>query len=218
MIFGKIEYLNLLPFHVFIKRYNRHAQSAHAMRYRSGVPSQINRAFARKTIDAAFISSIASKRCRCLNLGIAAKKEVKSVLVVPGEQGVDTASATSNVLARVLNAQGQVIIGDKALKYYLEHPQNAPIDLARLWYENHHLPFVFARLCYHGKKSRYTALSRQFLRTKHKIPHYILEAAASRTGIPRSEILAYLDLIHYRLDPHALLSLKRFFRLSRPYV
>lgn len=215
MIFGKIEYLNLLPFHVYMKRFNRHSQSAHVMRYKAGVPSQINRAFERRAIDAAFISSIASKRCRCLDLGIAAKKEVRSVLVIPGLDQQDTASATSNILAQVLGTHGQVLIGDKALKYYLQHPNTEAVDLAKLWYAEHQLPFVFARLCYHGKKKHYHSLAKGFLRKQHKIPRYILEEASKRTGISTNDILSYLTLIHYRLDPHALLSLKRFFRLAK---
>jgi chorismate dehydratase len=213
MIFGKIEYLNLLPFHVFMKRYIQSAQQSHTLQYKAGVPSEINRAFKARRIDAAFISSIASRRCRCLDLGILARKEVRSVLLLPGKARDDNESATSNVLAKVLNLQGQVLIGDKALKHYLQHDDDA-VDLAALWYERQKLPFVFARLCYHSDTKRYKKLSKAFLRSSHKIPQYILQKASARTQIDSKDILEYLTLIEYRLDPHAKLALKRFLRLA----
>ncbi len=213
MIFGKIEYLNLLPFHVFMKRYIQSAQQSHTLQYKAGVPAEINRAFKARRIDAAFISSIASRRCKCLDLGILARKEVRSVLLLPGKAQDDNESATSNVLAKVLKLQGQVLIGDKALKHYLEHDDDA-IDLAALWYKRQKLPFVFARLCYHSDSKKYKKLSKAFLRSSHKIPQYILQKASVRTQIDPQDILEYLTLIEYRLDPHAKLALKRFLRLS----
>ncbi|MDF1880364.1 hypothetical protein JHD50_03435 [Sulfurimonas sp. MAG313] len=215
MIFAKIEYLNLLPFHIFMKRYLRNSQQSHALYYKKGVPSQINKAFKTRRVDAAFISSIVSSRCQCLDLGISAKKEVQSVLLIPGAHKIDTDSASSNVLAKVLNLEGEVLIGDKALKYYLQNKDSKALDLAKLWYERQRLPFVFARLCYHGKPSEYKKLSQQFLKKPYKIPYYILQASSQKTGIPKKDILHYLELIDYKLDPHALLSLKRFLRLSK---
>ena len=213
MIFGKIEYLNLLPFHVFMKRYARSSQQSHALHYKRGVPSQINRAFKAKRVDAAFISSIQSKKCKCLNLGILARKEVQSVLVLPGKSLDDSESATSNVLAKVLKVEGEVIIGDKALKHYLTNEEKG-IDLAKMWYEEQNLPFVFARLCYHKDEKTYKKLSHTFLKTSHKIPQYILKKASKNTDIKERDILNYLKLIEYKLDQHALLSLKRFLRLA----
>jgi len=215
MIFGKIEYLNLLPFHVFMKRYSRSSQQRHALHYKRGVPSEINEAFRTRRVDAAFVSSITTQRCQCLDLGIAAKKEVRSVLLVPGKSREDDESATSNVLAKVLGLEGEVIIGDKALQHYLLNKDDGAIDLAKFWYEKHNLPFVFARLCYHGKAPRYKKLSQKFLNRPHKVPYYILEISSQRTGICKTDILDYLKLIEYRLDAHSLLSLKRFLRLSR---
>lgn len=214
MIFGKIEYLNLLPFHVFMKRYTKSSQQQHSLHYKKGVPSEINHAFKRRHIDAAFISSIASQHCSCLDLGIVAKKEVRSVLLIPGEGKLDTESATSNVLAKVLNLQGEVLIGDKALQYYLNDKSQA-IDLAQRWYEQHKLPFVFARLCYHGKASKYQKLAKHFSSRPYKIPQYILEKSSQQTGINKADILHYLKLIKYDLDAHSHLSLKRFLRLSK---
>jgi len=215
MIFGKIEYLNLLPFHVFMKRYTRSSQQSHALHYKRGVPSQINESFKTRRVDAAFISSISSSHCQCLNLGISAKKEVKSVLLIPGEHKHDNESATSNVLAQVLGLQGEVLIGDKALKFYLQNKNENVLDLAQLWYLKQNLPFVFARFCYHGKSKKYKKLSNAFLKKPYKLPQYIVEASSQKTGIAKKDILDYLDLIEYKLDSHALLSLKRFLRLSK---
>jgi len=213
MIFGKIEYLNLLPFHIFMKRYAKSSQQSHSLHYKRGVPSQINKSFKSKKVDAAFISSIMSKNCKCLNLGILARKEVKSVLLLPGKDLIDTESATSNILAKVLNLHGEVIIGDKALKYYLNNKENG-IDLAKVWFERQGLPFVFARFCYHKDQKLYKKLSTKFLEKPYKIPQYILEKASKRTGIKKQDILEYLKLIEYELDAHSLLSLKRFLRLA----
>lgn len=213
MIFGKIEYLNLLPFHVFMKRYAKSSQQRHTLHYKRGVPSQINEAFKAQRIDAAFISSIASKKCKCTNIGILSRKEVKSVLLLPGKHKSDNESATSNVLAKVLNLEGEVIIGDKALRHFLNEKDDA-IDLAKVWYEQQKLPFVFARLCYHGKRKNYEKLSKRFLASSHKIPYYLLKKSSKETGIEQKDILEYLKLIEYKIDRHALLSLKRFLRLS----
>jgi chorismate dehydratase len=198
-----------------MKRYLRSSQQQQSLHYKRGVPSKINEAFRRRHVDAAFISSIASRRCNCVDLGIVSRKEVRSVLLIPGKEKNDTASATSNVLAKVLGLEGQVIIGDNALRYYLDDSNEKAIDLAQLWYQRQKLPFVFARLCYHGHSKKYRSLSKQFLRTPKKIPQYLLETSSKKTQISKQEILEYLQLIEYRLDAHARLSLKRFLRLAR---
>lgn len=197
-----------------MKRYSQNSQQSHSLHYKRGVPSQINKAFKAKKVDAAFISSVMSKKCKCLNLGILARKEVQSVLLLPGTPLNDTESATSNVLAKVLNLEGEVIIGDKALRHYLNSEEKG-IDLAKVWFERQGLPFVFARLCYHKNQKAYKKLSKQFLKKSHKIPQYILEKASLKTDIKKTDILNYLKLIEYKLDAHALLSLKRFLRLAK---
>ena len=149
MIFGKIEYLNLLPFHLFLKRTLRHGIEKKAWQKRGSIPSRINRAFETGRIDAAVISSIKSRGRECTDFGIVADGEVMSVLVLPGKNRRDTDSDTSNALADLLGIDGEVMIGDKALRYRLANPDKG-IDLAEAWKEETGLPFVFARLCAFG--------------------------------------------------------------------
>lgn len=210
MIFGKINYLNLLPFHIFIKRYMKNSQQKSMIEYKKGVPSEINRAFSKRRIDAAFVSSIHATKYPSVDLGIVAKKEVLSVLVIPGEMKDDTASATSNVLARRLNVKGRVLIGDAALKHHLESKNG--IDLANLWYEKHHLPFVFAKLCYHKKGYYLKKLSQSFLKREIRIPQYLLKKASKETEISIKDIRYYLTKISYEIDPNAKRSLKKFLK------
>ena len=214
MVFGKIEYLNLLPFHIFMKRFTKSSQQSMSMHYKRGVPAEVNKKFLSRRVDAAFISSISAQKHSHVGLGIIAKKEVKSVLVIPSENSkCDKESASSNVLANILNVQGEVLIGDKALKYSLQGKKN--IDLAKLWNEKTRLPFVFALLCYHNDKKIYKKIEKEFLKARIKIPQYILKQASKRTEIKERDILEYLELISYSLDPKARLGLKRFYKEAK---
>ena len=214
MVFGKIEYLNLLPFHVFMKRFTKSNQQSMSMHYKRGVPAKINKEFLSRRVDAAFISSISAKKHKHVNLGIIAKKEVLSVLVVPSETSQeDKESASSNVLAKILNIKGRVLIGDKALKHYLD--AKAHIDLAKEWNNKYNTPFVFALLCYHKDKKYYKSIERNFLKHKIKIPAYILKQASQRTGVKEKDILNYLKYISYELDAKALRGLKAFYTKSK---
>ncbi len=211
MVFGKIEYLNLLPFHVFMKRFARSSQQSMSMNYYKDVPAKTNKKFLFRRVDAAFISSIRAKNYQHVNLGIIAKKEVLSVLVIPNEKSVsDSASETSNVLAKILNVHGEVIIGDKALRYYLQKKQH--VDLAKMWNEKHNLPFVFALLCFHKDRNLYKKIEKNFLKRKVKIPRYILNEASERTKIHQEEILNYLKYISYNLDTKAKKGLVKFYK------
>ncbi len=211
MLFGKIDYINLAPFHVFIKRYIRNSQLKQSIEYKKSYPSQINRLFKTRKIDAAFISSIESKRgnFHCLNAGIIAQKEIRSVLVKRGAYLKDSESATSNALAKMLGIDGEVVIGDKALKLWLQNPE-AYVDLAALWYERYQLPFVFARFCVNRNRCYYQKLIKKFLRTKVKVPHYLLQRYARKRHIPLHEIKAYLKLVNYGIDNNARKGLKKF--------
>ena len=213
MRFGRIDYLNLLPFHVFMKRYLRSSRSQMMLRHGANVPSAINRAYRLRKIDAAFISSIRAKRQKHLGFGIIADGPVQSVLLLPSETPrTDVASETSNALAAVLGLEGRVLIGDPALRAYLE---GVPaLDLAEEWHKRHGLPFVFALLSYQANGVQMRRLGRAFGRAPTKIPQYLLKHASQRTGVVPEAILAYLEGIHYRLDHRAERSLRLFWRLS----
>lgn len=210
MVFGKIEYLNLLPFHIFMKRFTT-TQQYMSMNYKKGVPSKINQKFLSRRVDAAFISSIHAKGKRHADLGIIAKKEVLSVLVIPhAKNKSDSESATSNILADILKIKGEVLIGDKALRYRLQKKPH--IDLAQAWREKFSTPFVFAVLCYHNDKKLYRKIQKEFLKQKIKIPQYILKEASKRTHVEEKDILNYLKYISYKLDTKAKKGLSTFYK------
>lgn len=213
MLFGSISYLNLLPFQVFLKRYIKSNAAKMSFRYKRSVPSKINKALQRKEVNAAFISSVTSAKCKCTDLGIIADKKVYSVLLLKGENQTDPASETSNQLARVLNLQGKVLIGDEALKHYLKGGEGT--DLAEAWYKETGLPFVFARLCYNKHEEAIQKLANSFSRTKVKIPQYILKQEAKERGITPKQLRWYLQHIHYKMDDKAKKSLKLFLKKSR---
>ncbi len=208
MLFGSISYLNLLPFQLFLKQHITDSASKMSFRYKRAVPSQINKALKRREINAAFISSIESKKCNCTNLGIIANKKVFSVLLLEGKDEIDPASATSNQLVKVLDLQGKVLIGDVALKYYLDGGKG--LDLAEAWYEKTSLPFVFARLCYNRHGKAVEKLAKKFARTKVKIPQYILKKEAKKRGITAKQLTWYLEQIYYTMGYKEKRSLKLF--------
>ncbi|MBA1438109.1 MAG: hypothetical protein FAF05_03840 [Epsilonproteobacteria bacterium] len=216
MVFGKIEYLNLLPFHIFIKRFApSHAKAI--MEHKKGVPAKINKAFVSRRVDAAFISSIAAQKYSHLSLGIIAKQEVQSVIVIPSNtQELDSESATSNVLLHVMGLEGKVLIGDKALRYALKNDNY--IDMAKLWYERYRLPFVFALLCFHKDKKLYQKIEKNFLKKEIKIPQYMLKKSAKRVGVSPKEAKEYLKLISYNLDAKAQRGLLKFYKEAKKVI
>ena len=186
------------------------------MEYKKGIPSSVNSAFQKRKVAAAFISSIKSdkKNIKTLPLGIVAKKNVKSVIVKNGNSISDPASATSNILSKVLNIKGEVIIGDRALREYIKNP-NKYIDLAQAWQEKYHLPFVFAVLCTNKHHGVYKKLANIFRKRNIKIPGYILQDYAKKRGISPKEIKEYLKLITYNIDKKEKIALKLFLKKSK---
>jgi len=213
VIFGKIDFLNLLPFHIFMKRYAKTLRVHQSLNYHKGVPSTLNRSFAARRIDAAFISSITARNCHHYNVGIVAKKEVLSVLSVPhsGHKN-DTDSATSNLLAQILDIHGEVLIGDKALRYYYHGEEH--IDLGKVWHEKTSLPFVFALLCTHHH-TQLKRLSHAFVRKPIKIPSYILKDAAAKSDLTPNQIQHYLRHITYRIGEKEKRGFKRFMKEAK---
>ncbi|WQS08553.1 menaquinone biosynthetic enzyme MqnA/MqnD family protein [Helicobacter pylori] len=214
MRFGKIDYLNMLPFDVFIKSYPTPCYFKQFLRLKKTYPSKLNKSFLFRRIDAGFISSIAgsSFALHSHSLGIVAYKEVLSVLVVDTKNAFDKESASSNALSQALGLKGEVLIGNKALQFYYSNPKKDFIDLAALWYEKKRLPFVFGRLCYYQNKDFYKRLSLAFKHQKTKIPYYILKEAALKTNLKRQDILYYLQKIYYTLGKKEQLGLKAFYR------
>jgi len=215
MIFAKIDFINLLPFHVFIKKNASSNQLKSIINYKKSYPSKINTQFKKRKIDSAFISSIASRGEKSLNLGIVAKGEVLSVLLIPGEYEKDYQSETSNALSKVLNLKGKVIIGDKALKFYHENKKKEFVDLAKAWQDKYNLPFVFALLCYNKNKKALEKLSSNFKKEHIKIPQYILEKYSERSGISKKNILEYLKRIDYEIGIKEKKALKLFLKLTK---
>ena len=214
MIFGKIDFINLLPFHVFMKRYARTSQAQQSLHYHKGVPSTLNRAFAARRIDAAFISSITARNCHHFNVGIVAKREVLSVLSLPcDEHKKDTDSATSNLLAQLLNVQGEVLIGDKALRYYYSGGEHT--DLGKIWNKRTGLPFVFALLCSHNHTDELKRLSHAFVRQPIKIPYYILMENAKKSNLTVAQITHYLQYISYKIGEKEKRGYKRFLKEAK---
>ena len=207
MIFGKIDYLNLLPFYIYLqKRVPR-------LNFRKGVPSKINKYFHNRQVDFAFISSIHSRNNRCGNLGVIAKNDVLSVLVLEGARKKDSASETSNRLAELLNIDGEVIIGDRALKEFLHNRQGR--DLAKEWVQTYNLPFVFAKLCYHTHYKFIRKLEKDFSKHRVFIPQYILKQSSQKVGITPQEIRYYLSKIDYQCNYLTKQGLKKFLSLDR---
>ncbi|WP_120945254.1 MqnA/MqnD/SBP family protein [Helicobacter labacensis] len=219
MRFGKIDYLNLLPFDVFIKAYPLRLSGFKTfLHLKKTYPARLNTDFLFRRIDAGFISSIASLRApHALDCGIIASKQVRSVLALKQPPQNDHESATSNALCQVLGLKGQVVIGDKALCfYYQEKPKADFVDLATLWHAKTRLPFVFGRLCCGWRYvGIYAPLARAFKRAKPKIPHYILQQRVKQSGLTRGQILEYLGCISFGIRSKERLSLRRFDRALR---
>jgi len=195
---GHIDYLNLLPFYQFLKK-NR-------IKFIKSYPAKINNLFLKKKIDAAFISSVHYKKNLCFDVGIATKKRVKSVVICKGNKE-DNESHTSNILAKILNEKGEVVIGDKAFK------KKDCKDLAYLWYKKYNLPFVFATFCANKNKKKYKKIINKFISSPPKIPYLTLKKYASNIGITTKEAKEYLkNNIHYKLTYKDKIALKRFLR------
>lgn len=208
MIFGKIDYLNLLPFYIYLQK-----RVPKLKYFRRGVPSKINREFHSKRVDMAFISSIRSKNSKCANLGIIARGDVLSVLVLEGEKRRDSASETSNRLSEILQINGEVVIGDRALKHYFDNRTGR--DLAKEWEYKYKLPFVFAKLCFHKNSRLIKIFEKDFHKKRVFIPQYILKRVSRKIGVSTQNITLYLKKIDYNCDNYTKKALHKFLSLDR---
>lgn len=144
MRFGKICYLNLLPFDMFIKSYPTPSRFKQSLFAHSSYPAKLNQSFLFNRIDAGFISSIAgvsshNKQCGkyATKSGIIAKGAVWSVLVKHSTPKNDYQSNTSNTLSKALGLKGEVIIGDKAL-LWLYQSKKTQSDFSKAKSKNPH--------------------------------------------------------------------------------
>ena len=215
MIFAKIDFINLLPFHVYIKKSIKSNQIKSIIQYKKSYPADINQKFKKREVDSAFISSIASRNEKRLDLGIVAKKDVQSVILIPGSSKDDFQSETSNALSKILNLKGKVLIGDKALKYFHENTNAEFIDLASAWNDKYRLPFVFATLCYSKNGKILNKIIKGFNKKHIKIPQYILNSYSKRSGISNKHILEYLKKIDYEINIQEKRALKKFLKLAK---
>ncbi|RXK11762.1 hypothetical protein CP965_11280 [Halarcobacter mediterraneus] len=215
MIFAKIDFINLLPVHVFLKKRIQSSQIKAIINYKKSYPSKINKKLKTSKVDSAFISSIASRGEKRLDYGIIARKDVRSVILIPGENKADYQSETSNALAKVLNLKGEVLIGDKALKFFHENPDIEIIDLALEWKKKYNLPFVFAALTYRKNGKYLKNIMKTFKKREVKIPQYILKEYSNRSNISCENILEYLKRIDYDITNKEKKALKKFLQLSR---
>ena len=216
MIFSKIDFINLLPFHIYIKKNIKSNQLKSSIEYKKSYPSVITNNFKKRKVHSAFISSIGSRNEKHLDFGIIARNEVDSVLILPNKKSKDDfQSKTSNALAKVLNLNGEVIIGDKALKFYHDNPNTLKLDLAKEWQKKYNLPFVFAVLCYNKHERKLKKLTKNFNKKYIKIPQYILEQYSKRSGVSKENILKYLEKIDYDLGYKEKRALKLFLKLTK---
>ncbi|MCI6989061.1 MAG: menaquinone via futalosine step 1 [Campylobacter sp.] len=218
MIFGKIDYLNLLPFHTFLKQSSLPTYVKKSIEFKKGVPSYLCKQLFNSKVDAAVISSVESRRKKYkkLNMGIVAKNRVISVLVRKNSsKKLDPASMTSNMLSKVLGLNGEVIIGDRALKAYLEDGKESFWDLGEEWNKKTKLPFVFGRFCYRQNGEIYDKIVSNFLKANVKIPNYILKSYAISRGVKISDIRWYLKFISYKMGKKENKALKIFLNKSR---
>ncbi|MDE5603400.1 MAG: menaquinone biosynthesis protein, partial [Helicobacter sp.] len=95
MRFGKIDYLNLLPFEVFIRSYPTPSNFRLFYQKKKSYPAKLNREFLFDRIDAGFVSSITAlynkknKRFLASSIGIVARNKVLSVVCLNEKGGED---------------------------------------------------------------------------------------------------------------------------------
>ncbi|PAF44595.1 MqnA/MqnD/SBP family protein [Helicobacter sp. 11S02629-2] len=220
MRFGKIEYLNLAPFDVFSKKYRASSSFKKILMLHTNYPSKLNHEFLFGRIDAGFISSVMARpshfKVKPLGLGIITNGEVWSVLCLNKESKNDYQSATSNALRKVLGLEGEVIIGDRALKLYHASKDKDFIDMGKEWKDKKHLPFVYGRLCCNANEGFYKDMAKAFARSpKVFIPCYIMDVYAKRLGLDSKFMRAYLKNLYYVIGKKEALGLGRFYRELR---
>ncbi len=167
------------------------------------------------------------------SFGISARDRIDSVLLFSNQPfnqlstgcriTLSRESATSNRLLQLLlgyevgfdnlpyftlpgeQADAELIIGDTALQRLHHAPTPYVIDLAQLWWEQHSLPFVFARWIIRPDIS--AVLKQSLLEwlesvsaSRHQWLPQVAQEAATKLGIATEASEAYLHRVHYRID------------------
>lgn len=216
MRFGKIDYLNLAPFDIFIKKYPTQSSFKLFINHHKNYPAKLNKEFLFKRIDAGFISSIAGMKSKKTKSAIISYGEVWSVVAIKSDNKFDYQSASSNALSIVLKIDGEILIGNRALGYKLGHKLDKDyIDLGLEWYKKYRLPFVFGLLCCNKFEKFYNKLSESFNNQNIKIPQYLLKEYENLTKIKKGDIKEYLKHIHYKVSNKPKIGLNRFYRCVR---
>lgn len=208
--FGEINYLNLLPFRLYLKRHRYRDRWV----IKTGTPAEVNRWFREGRIDGGVLSSVRAVEGVRYPVGIGAEGPVWSVLLSPTREGGDPASNTSNLLPVALNLKGQVVIGDRALSLYLKNREEW-VDLGEEWFRQVQLPFLFAQLTSRRPSRELERVATGFLRQGrgiYRIPQYLLRWEGARRGLSPRQVEEYLRLIRYQVGWREELGFKKFLR------
>src|SRR5450830_144096 len=207
------------------------------------IPSACADRLARGEVEAGLVPSVEAARIPGIRIvrgvGIASRERVRSVILVSRQPleaaktvALDVASRSSAVMARILfrdllgvtpqfhaaapdldemlsHHDAALLIGDPALRADLSGLH--VLDLAEGWRRLTGLPFVFAVWAVRPSVPPEPFLwSREYARTHRS---EIIEAAATRTGVPPEILAEYLDgNLHHDLEAEDERGLAEFYR------
>ena len=114
---------------------------------------------------------------------------------------------------------GILLIGDDALRMLSRNRFRHVYDLARLWNERYHTPFVFALWCtrreaYRGNPRLVEECWRTLVRSReisHRLYRRIAEEKAAELGLGIKECLRYLNTLNFRLTRDYIKGLSIYF-------
>lgn len=217
---GFVEYLNALPFYLPFQL--GYLQPKASLTF--DVPTSLNQQLREKKLDIALTSSVAyfdGPYQLLPGFCIAAHKKILSVNLYLQDKLKPTTrialtpqSATSVDLLKVIcthfwkvNPQfvsekpydGFLLIGDDALKN-VTMPGYQTIDLAKVWYQATHLPFVFALFAMRENLCFDPSALEAALEWSEYQAKLVVQEAARRSGLDRTLLYSYYTLCHYRLE------------------
>ena len=121
------------------------------------------------------------------------------------------------MLGKILSLNGEILIGDEALRQYIKDGGDKFYDMSEIWYQKTGLPFVFGLFCCNKNQNLYKKIINQFLKQKIKIPKYILNEYSKSRNIHPNMILWYLEHISYDIKNREKLALKKFISLAKKH-